>query len=109
MNVTHLTNMRISMKNLLASVALFAFLTIPAQGAFAWTYDGIGSLNPFTLFGTRTAKCGCEKPKLTKCEKLHGVKIKKERGTACGCAAPVEYVKIVPMQGNTCTNCQRAF
>lgn len=102
------------MKNLLASVALFAFLTIPAQGAFAWTYDGIGSLNPFTNFG-RNTQCGCKKverckkPKLTKCEKLHGVKIKKERGTVCGCAAPVEYVKIVPMQENTCTNCQRAF
>jgi len=97
------------MKNLFATLSLFALLLIPAQGAFAWTYDGLGSLNPFTLFGTRTAKCGCEKPKLTKCEKLHGVKIKKVQGEPCGCAAPVqEYVKIVPME-NTCTNCQRAF
>ncbi len=102
------------MKNLIATFSLLALLTIPAQGAFAWTYDGLGSLNPFTLFGTRTNnQCcqkveKCKKPKLTKCEKLHGVKIKKEKGQACGCAAPVEYVKIVPMQ-NTCNSCQRAF
>lgn len=101
------------MKNIFATMSLLAFLTIPAQGAFAWTYDGLGSLNPFTLFGTRTAnQCGCQKvekckkPKLTKCEKLHGVKIRK--GEPCGCAAPVEYIKIVPMQNN-CTSCQRAF
>ncbi len=93
------------MKNFLATMSLFALLTIPAQGAFAWTYDGLGSLNPFTNFGRNTA-CGCQKPKLTKCEKLHGVKIK--RGTPCGCAAPVEYIKVVPMQNN-CVGCQRAF
>lgn len=93
------------MKNFLATMSLFALLTIPAQGAFAWTYDGLGSLNPFTNFGRNTA-CGCQKPKLTKCEKLHGVKIK--RGTPCGCAAPVEYIKVVPMENN-CTGCQRAF
>lgn len=95
------------MKNLFTTLSLLAFLTIPAQGAFAWTYDGLGSLNPFTNFGRNTA-CGCQKPKLTKCEKLHGVKIKREQGEPCGCAAPVEYVKVIPMQNN-CTGCQRAF
>jgi len=93
------------MKNLFTTLSLLAFLTIPMQGAFAWTYDGLGSLNPFTNFGRNTS-CGCQKPKLTKCEKLHGVKIK--RGQATGCAAPVEYIKVVPMENN-CTNCQRAF
>lgn len=106
MNVTNLT-IGDSMKKLFTTLSLFAFLAIPAQGAFAWTYDGLGSLNPFTNFGRNTA-CGCQKPKLTKCEKLHGVKIKREKGEPCGCAAPVEYVKIVPMQ-NTCSDCQRAF
>ncbi len=38
------------MKKFLSVLALFGFLTIPAQGAFAWTYDGLGSLNPFTGF-----------------------------------------------------------
>lgn len=101
------------MKKLLSSFALLAFLTIPAQGAFAWTYNGLSSLNPFTGFGMRNnTACGCEKverckkPKLTKCEKLHGVKIK--RGEPCGCAAPVEYIKVIPAENN-CTNCQRAF
>lgn len=95
-----------SMKKLLSVFALFAFLTIPAQGAFAWTYDGLGSLNPFTGFGMRSRNgycCEkvekCKKPKLTKCEKLHGVKIRK--GEPCGCA--------VPIQQPTCSNCQRAF
>jgi len=91
------------MKKFLSVLALFGFLTIPAQGAFAWTYDGLGSLNPFTGFGMRN-KCGCEKvekckkPKLTKCEKLHGVKI--QRGEPCGCAAPIQ---------SPCPNCRRAF
>lgn len=38
------------MKKLIASLSLFGLLLIPAQGAFAWTYDGLGSLNPFTGF-----------------------------------------------------------
>ncbi|MBD5401390.1 hypothetical protein HDR58_01120 [bacterium] len=93
------------MKKLFTSFALLAFLVIPAQGAFAWTYDGLGSLNPFTGFGMRD-KCGCkvercQKQKLTKCEKLHGVKIK--RGEPCGCAAPVV------IEQPTCNNCQRVF
>lgn len=36
------------MKKILGFFTLLAFLTIPAQGAFAWTYDGLNSLNPFT-------------------------------------------------------------
>lgn len=102
------------MKKFLSVLALFSFLTIPAQGAFAWTYDGLGSLNPFTGFGMRSRNgycCEkvekCKKPKLTKCEKLHGVKIKRAEGQPCGCAAPVEYIKVVP--ANNCTDCQRAF
>lgn len=99
------------MKKLFATLGLFAFLVIPAQGAFAWTYNGLSSLNPFTNFG-RNNNCGCEKvekcqkPKLTKCQKLHGVKI--QRGNVCGCAAPVEvYYNDYPMQ--KCTNCERRF
>lgn len=91
------------MKNFLAMLTLFAFLAIPAQGAFAWTYEGPNSLNPFTGF-RQCNKCvkvpKCKKQKLTKCEKLHGVKIKK--GEPCGCATPIE---LVPQ----CTECQRAF
>ncbi len=99
------------MKKFLSLIALTAFLTIP-QGAFAWTYDGLGSLNPFTNFGRGFGNnCGCERPKLTKCEKLHGVKIK---GEPCGCAVNIE--PIGPMyqyepvyQSPTCTDCHRAF
>ena len=121
------------MKKMLSLIALFA---IP-NGAFAWTYDGLGSLNPFTNFGRGFGSCGCKverchRPKLTKCEKLHGVKIQK--GVPCGCAAPVEYtvtpvimeepvqmeampVIIDNMQNYPrknyspapCTNCHRAF
>lgn len=92
------------MKNLLAVFTLFAFLTIPAQGAFAWSYQGLNSLNPFTGFRqcnscVKVEKCKCEKRKLTKCEKLHGVKIKK--GEPCGCAAPIQEPK--------CMRCERAF
>lgn len=88
------------MKNLLAMFTLFAFLTIPAQAAFAWSYEGPNSLNPFTGF-RQCNKCvkvqKCKKQKLTKCEKLRGVKIKK--GEPCGCAAPIENEQ----------GCQRAF
>ena len=91
------------MKKFLGFFTLLAFLTIPAQGAFAWTYDGLNSLNPFTGF----RNCGCQKqkvvkckkPKLTKCEKLHGVKIK---GEPCGCAASIQ---VEPR----CNTCQKAF
>ncbi|MBR1460067.1 hypothetical protein IJ596_00330 [bacterium] len=123
------------MKKTLSLIALLAFLAVP-NGAFAWTYDGLGSLNPFTNFGRGFGgDCGCKvercnRPKLTKCEKLHGVKI--QRGQPCGCAAPVEYTPVImeePVQIETmpviidnmqnyphrnysptpCTNCHRAF
>ncbi len=96
------------MKNLLAVFTLFAFLTIPVQGAFAWSYEGPNSLNPFTGFRQCNkcvkvekvkCKCKCKKPKLTKCEKLNGVKIK--NGQVCGCAAPIQQPK--------CMRCERAF
>lgn len=95
------------MKNLLALFTLFAFLAIPTQ-AFAWSYEGPNSLNPFTGFRqcnscVKVEKCKCKvkckKQRLTKCEKLNGVKI--HRGQPCGCAAPV--------QQNKCHRCQRAF
>lgn len=55
------------MKKLFASIALFAFFFLPAQGAFAWTYDGLNSLNPFTGF----RNCNkCEKVKKDKCHKV---------------------------------------
>ena len=102
------------MKKLLTTLGLFVFLSIPTQ-AFAWTYNGLGSLNPFTNFGRNdnVACCcqkveKCKKPRLTKCEKLHGVKIK--RGCVTGCAAPIQtyYYKVYPNRHN-CNNCQRAF
>lgn len=91
------------MKNLVAALAVFAVLAIPAQGAFAWSYEGLNSLNPFTGFRqcnacVKVEKCKCKKQKLTKCEKLHGVKIK---GEPCGCAAPIEQPR--------CMRCERAF
>ena len=85
------------MKKILSLLAVGMMLAMPAH---AWTYDGLGSLNPFTNFGRGFGGygCGCEKPKLTKCEKLHGVKIRK--GTPCGCAAPIEVMPVV--EGNNC-------
>lgn len=102
------------MKKILSAAALFAFLAIP-QGAFAWTYDGLGSLNPFTNFGRGFGgnDCGCkvercQRPKLSKCEKLHGVKI--IQGQPCGCAAPVQTIYMdEPVYREPCTNCHRAF
>ena len=102
------------MKKILSIAALFTFLAIP-QGAFAWSYDGLGSLNPFTNFGRGFGgnDCGCkvercQRPKLSKCEKLHGVKI--IRGTPCGCAAPVQPIYMdEPVYREPCTNCHRAF
>ncbi|MBQ8460313.1 hypothetical protein IJ541_09460 [bacterium] len=98
------------MKKLFTTLGLLAFMAIPMQGAFAWEYDGLGSLNPFTNFGRGfgNSNCGCQKvdkcarPKLTKCEKLHGVKI--IRGEPCGCAAPVI---VEPME--YCDHCMKAF
>ena len=102
------------MKKTLSLFSLLAFLAIP-QGAFAWTYDGLGSLNPFTNFGRGfgNSECGCKverckRPKLSKCEKLHGVKI--HYGQPCGCAAPVIMPTIIeqPMV-KPCTDCTKAF
>ena len=76
------------MKKTLASLALFAFFFLPAQGAFAWTYDGIGSLNPFTGF----RNCN-------KCEKVKCHKVKKAKCDPC------QKVKIVP----NCDKCTKAF
>lgn len=94
------------MKKLFTSFAVLTLMTISAQGAFAWTYEGLNSLNPFTGF-RQCNKCEkvekCKRPKLTKCEKLHGVKIR--RGEPCGCAAPVPVIIEQP----NCMNCQRAF
>lgn len=103
------------MKKILPFFALMTFLTLP-QGAFAWTYDGLGSLNPFTNFGRGFGGngCGCKvercaRQKLTKCEKLHGIKI--IRGKNTGCAAPVEpiYMDTYVPYSNKCTECHRAF
>lgn len=58
------------MKKTIASLALFAFFLMPAQGAFAWTYDGIGSLNPFNFFRSNNSCNKCEKVKKQKCHKV---------------------------------------
>ena len=77
------------MKKTIATLALFSFFFLPAQNAFAWTYDGIGSLNPFTGF----RNCNkCEKVKKEKCHK-----IKKQKCNKCE--------KITPK----CNNCKKAF
>lgn len=92
------------MKKLLTALGVLAVLAIPTQ-SFAWTYEGLNSLNPFTGFRQcnkceKVDKCACKKQKLTKCEKLNGVKV--QRGTVCGCAAPIQYE-------NPCPTCRRAF
>ena len=100
------------MKRFLATLGFLSFVLLPMQGAFAWEYDGLGSLNPFTNFGRGfgNSGCGCQKvvrPKLTKCEKLHGYKIIKDE-VPTGCAAPIIYETIiVPEQ--RCPGCMKAF
>ena len=94
------------MKKILPVFALLAFLAIPQSSFAAWSYDGIQSLNPFTGFrNCNPCKVErCQKRKLTKCEKLHGVKL--IRGTNCGCAAPVQPIYMEP---KNCAGCKRAF
>jgi hypothetical protein len=91
------------MKKIFTTLAMCSFLLITTQGAFAWTYEGMNSLNPFTGF-KQCNKCvkveKCQKQKLTKCEKLRGVKIVKGKNT--GCAAPIQTEK-------KCIQCKRAF
>lgn len=96
------------MKKILSILALAAFIGFP-QSAFAWE---LGSLNPFTNFGRGFGGdgCGykvekCQKQELTKCEKLHGVKIIR-RSAPTGCAAPVEPIYMEPAN---CAGCRRAF
>lgn len=93
------------MKKFLSMMSILGVLVIPAQGAFAWSYEGPNSLNPFTGFQqcntcVKIKKVRCKKPKLTKCQKLNGVKLNSE-GMPCGCAAPIQQPQ--------CVNCQRAF
>ncbi len=99
------------MKKLYATLGLLAFLSIPTQ-AFAWTYNGLSSLNPFTNFGRngdpdccsqKIDNC-CETPKTTCCPNsqryIH-------KGQPCGCAAPVKvYTYEQPMP--ECSSCKRA-
>lgn len=57
------------MKRNLPFFTLLALL-IFTQGAFAWTYDGLGSLNPFTNFGRGygNSNCGCQQVQNQCCE-----------------------------------------
>lgn len=103
------------MNKLFTTLGVLALLAIPAQNAFAWEYTGLGSLNPFTNFGrgfgNSECGCGCQdmaRPKLTKCEKLHGYKIIKDEAP-CGYAAPVTYETIVVPAQQNCTGCMKAF
>ncbi len=109
------------MKKILSLFAVMTILSI-GQGAFAWTFDGLGSLNPFTNFGRGfgNSDCGCEKPKLSKCDR-----VRMNYGKPTGYAAPVIIQqRYIPQQSmpvlyempysrqihmNPCTNCHRAF
>ncbi len=102
------------MKHLFATLGLFALLAIPAQGAFAWTYNGLGSLNPFTNFGRNgDPDCGCQKVERcqkaepTCCERTHRYVI--QHGQPCGCAAPVKVYNYDYVPTPKCSSCQRAF
>ena len=73
------------MKKILSLFAVLAFMSM-GQSAFAWTFDGLGSLNPFTNFGRgfRDKDCGCVKQKVSKCDR-----IQMRYGAPTGYAAPV--------------------
>ena len=50
------------MKKVFAALGLLTFMVLPMQGAFAWEYDGLGSLNPFTGFrNCNPCRCKCER------------------------------------------------
>ena len=70
------------MKKLMSTIALFAFFLLTAQGAFAWSYDGLNSLNPFTGFRNcnkceKVKKHKCHKPK--KCNKCANIRLIPQR------------------------------
>ena len=100
------------MKKTIASLALFGLFLMPAQGAFAWSFDGLGSLNPFTNFGRGDTDCGCKK--VERCAKVktsncntHYYKVIKQQ--PCGCAAPIEVYNYDTTPMPKCTSCQRKF
>lgn len=75
------------MKKIVTSLALLSFLAFPVQNAFAWTYDGLNSLNPFTGF----RNCNkCEKIKKQRCH------VKRQKCNTC--------IKVKPIK-----RCARAF
>ena len=62
------------MKKIIASLVLFGMFLFPAQGVFAWTYDGLGSLNPFTGFRNCNKcekKVKCYQPNVTNHKKVY--------------------------------------
>ena len=105
--------------SLLALLSMFAF----AQGAFAWTYDGLGSLNPFTNFGRGLRQgCSCEKVKINHCDRG---KTRMTFDYPTGFAAPVilryECTEAIPViygmpcpcqkqiPHNACDKCHRKY
>ena len=100
------------MKKLFSTFALLGFLALSTQGAFAWTYTGLGSLNPFTNFGRGDTDCGCKKVercanvKTSNCNTHYYKVIKQE---PCGCAAPIEVYNYDTTPIPKCTSCQRKF
>lgn len=119
-----------NMKKSLSFVALLSMLAL-GQGAFAWTYDGIGSLNPFTNFGRGFGgnDCACQKvqnpcceQQKTTCGKRHltfgqpaGYAVPIYVPTECGQnAVPIIYDEQCPcniplMPRDNCNNCQRRY
>ena len=100
------------MKKIFSTFALLGFLALSTQGAFAWSYNGLGSLNPFTNFGRGDTDCGCQK--VDRCAKVktsnyntHYYKVIKQQ--PCGCAAPIETYNYDTTSMPQCTSCQRKF
>lgn len=100
------------MKNLFVTLGVLGVLALGTQGAFAWTYTGLGSLNPFTNFGRGDTDCGCKKVercanvKTSNCN-THYYKVIKQQ--PCGCAAPIEVYNYDATPMPKCTSCQRKF
>ena len=70
------------MKKILSLATLSAFLLIPAQGAFAWSDDGLNRLKRWTGFRNcnkceKIKKHKCHKPK--KCNKCAQIKLYPKR------------------------------
>ncbi len=70
------------MNKFLSMFIVSGVLAFMAPSAFAWQYEGLNSLNPFTGFRVCNK---CEKVKKDKCSKIKECPCKVQKVTKCPC------------------------